>query len=481
MAAPAGRGDQRGALAEVIPQNGTRGVLGVFSLELPAFRMENSPRVSARQAPDSRVLFMNWLLVPAFFAITILFLRHRREVRRQWLAIGRMIEAIESGGRPSSFILHGEKALQRVGLGLERLTILRDRLESQISREGLNLQAILASMVEGVMVIDTERVIRLANDSLIALFNLKSGPVGKGTLQALRDAAVEGVLRRTLATGEPQFSEIGLAFPNRCLAMSAAPVRDKSGVIQGVAATFHDITRIKELEQVRRDFVANVSHELRTPLSIFQGYVELLRENPGLPEEEVARTLLVLSKHSRRLNALVEDLLTLARLESRQETPALAPLDPAEFLRGVERDWKLKAGEKGIRLGLELGGDLPAICADAFRLEQVFHNLLENALKYTPEKGAVILRAERAAGTGGKPGGDLEIRVIDTGSGISPADLPHIFERFYRADKARSRALGGTGLGLSIVKHIMRLHGGSVRAESVPGEGATFILRLPGG
>lgn len=423
---------------------------------------------------------MNWILVTAFLAIAILFLRHRKKVRDQWIAIGRMIEVIESGSRPSSFILHGEKSLQRIGLGLEKLTIQRDRLESQISREGFNLQAILASMVEGVMVIDTHRVIRLANASLIALFNLKSGPVGKGTLQTLRDAAIEAVLRRAMSTGEAQFSEIDLSFPNRCLAMSAAPVRDNSGVIQGVAATFHDITRIKELEQVRRDFVANVSHELRTPLSIFQGYVELLRDNPGLPKAEIAQTLLVLSKHSMRLNALVEDLLTIARLESRQDELTLAPVEPAKFLSGVELDWRLKFKSKEIRFGVELGDGLPTLCADAFRLEQVFNNLLENALKYTPPGGSVLLRAERAQATDGAPGGDVEIRVIDTGSGIPTADLLHIFERFYRADKARSRALGGTGLGLSIVKHIMQIHGGSVRAESKVGEGSTFILRLPG-
>jgi two-component system phosphate regulon sensor histidine kinase PhoR len=423
---------------------------------------------------------MNWFLFSAFLVIAILFLRHRKHARDQWRAIERMIEAIETGGRPSSFILHGEKPLQRIGLGLEKLILQRDRLESQISREGFNLQAILASMVEGVMVIDNQRVIRLANDSLIALFNLKSGPVGKGTLQTLRDAAIEGVLRKAMSTGEAQFSEISLSFPTRCLGMSAAPVRDSAGAIQGVAATFHDITRIKELEQVRRDFVANVSHELRTPLSIFQGYVELLRENPELPRDEVAETLLVLSKHSTRLNALVEDLLTIARLESRQDEPILAPLNLAEFLRGIEVDWKLKFQLKEIRFGVELGGELPTVCADAFRLEQVFNNLLENALKYTPASGSVRLRAERARRTDGALGSEVELRVTDTGSGIPAADLPHVFERFYRADKARSRALGGTGLGLSIVKHIVQIHGGNVRAESELGVGSTFIVRLPG-
>jgi len=423
---------------------------------------------------------MNWILAIAFLVIAALFLRHRKRIREQWRQIGRMIEVIESGGRPSSFILHGEKALQRIGLGLEKLADQRDGLESQLSREGFNLQAILSSMVEGVMVVDTQRLIRLVNDSFMELFNLKTVPVGRGALHTLRDASIEGVLRTAMSSGEPQFREISMTFPTRYLAMSAAPVRDSAGVILGVAATFHDITRVKQLEQVRSDFVANVSHELRTPLSIFQGYVELLRENPALPQEEIAQTLGVLSKHSTRLNALVEDLLTIARLESRQDEFKLIPLDVRGFLEGVEKDWKLKFATKQVRFCTEIGSDLPLICADAFRLEQVFNNLLENALKYTPPQGSVIIHAERLSAIDGTPGEDAQIRVSDTGSGIAAADLPHVFERFYRADKARSRALGGTGLGLSIVKHIVQIHGGTVRAESEVGVGSSFMIRLPG-
>ena len=423
---------------------------------------------------------MNGFLASAFLLIAMLFLRYRVKTRAQWQHVARMIEVIGSGGRPTSFILHGEKTLQQIGIGLEKLADQRDRLESQISREGFNLQAILASMVEGVMVVDVGRVIRLVNDSFLSLFNLKTAPVGRGALHTLRDAAIEGVLRRALTTGEAQFREIALAIPSRHLAMSAAPVRDSAGNILGVAATFHDITRIKQLEEVRRDFVANVSHELRTPLSIFQGYLELLRESPDLPREEIGHTLQVLSKHSTRLNALVEDLLSIARLESRQDQLKLSAWDVPPFLRGVEDDWKLKFQAQEVRFCTEIAPDLPVICVDVFKIGQVFDNLLENALKYTPPQGQVTIRVARALATGGTPGEDVEIRVSDTGSGISATDVPHIVERFYRADKARSRALGGTGLGLSIVKHIVQIHGGSVCVESELGSGSTFIIRLPG-
>lgn len=411
--------------------------------------------------------------------IAVSYLRHRRRTRRQWHQIGEIIDAIEAGGRPTSFILHGEREWQRVGLGLEKLADQRDRLESQISREGFNLQAILSSMTEGVMVVDVDRVIRLANDSLLGFFNLKTSPVGRGVLHMLRNAEIDAVLRQAITSGEPQAREIALATSGSYLAISAAPVRDSSGAILGVAATFHDLTRIKQLEQVRQDFVANVSHELRTPLSIFQGYVEMLRENPELPTADVKQTLEILSKHSERLNLLVEDLLTLARLESRQHELTLEPLEPAQFLEGIRMDWKLKFQAAEIVFAVEPGPDLPLVCADGFRLEQVFNNLLENALKYTPAGGSVIIRAERVSMADGTT--QLELRVADTGSGIPAPALPHIFERFYRADKARSRSLGGTGLGLSIVKHIMQSHGGSVRAESTVGAGSVFILLLPGG
>ncbi len=405
-----------------------------------------------------------------------MFLLHRRATRQQWRQVGRIIDAVAGGGRPTSFILHGEAALRQIGLGLETLAVQRERLERQISQEGFNLQVILSSMAEGVRVVDTGHCIRLVNTSFLAFFELQTAPLGRSILHSLRNAAIEDGIRAVLDEGAAQSREIALTSSGRHLAMSASPVRDSAGTILGVAAIFHDITLLKQLEEVRREFVANVSHELRTPLSIFQGYVELLQENPGMPREELERNLQVLRKHSTRLNLLVEDLLTLARLESRSRLDEMerAPLRIDALLRGVGEDWKLKFAAKQVAFRLETAPDLPAISGDAFRLEQVFYNLLENALKYTPVGGTVSIEALPRAQEGG-----IEIRVGDSGSGIPPADLAHIFERFYRADKARSRSLGGTGLGLSIVKHIVQLHGGNVCAESVYGGGTTVIIQLP--
>lgn len=418
------------------------------------------------------------LLVFSIVVLALLFLRERKRTRDDLRRIGAMMDAIESGERPRTFILHGETALRRIGLGMERWVEQREALRRRISLEEFNLQAILAGMLEGVMVVDTERNIRLVNQSFREIFDLKMDSVGRGAFSILRQLEIDELLRKTLSTGEAQVREVELTRPRRRLAASLSPVRDSAGCILGAAATFHDITRLKELEDARRDLVANVSHELRTPLSIFQGYVELLRDHPEMPKEEAARTLDVLARHSLRLNALVQDLLTLARLESRSNDVKREPVEPGPLLRGVEEDWKPKFAAKGVRFGVEMEADLPVLQADSFRLEQVFYNLLENALKYTPEGGSVTLGAARAASVvQGAP--ELEFRVIDTGSGIPPEDLPHVFERFYRADKARNRAMGGTGLGLSIVKHIVGLHGGSVQAESAPGAGASLIVRLP--
>ena len=241
---------------------------------------------------------------------------------------------------------------------------------------------------------------------------------------------------------------------------------------RGAVVLFHDVTHLQQLEQVRRDFVSNVSHELRTPLSIFRGYLETLLDEPQLPAAERERILRVLQKHSSRLNSLVDDLLSLARLEAPDTRLKLAPVDLREFVGRIAREWDRKAAAKDLTLSVEVVDDLPAIRVDEARLEEVVYNLLDNATKHSNSGGVIEIRVRRE-------GEFALISVTDRGAGISTADLPRIFQRFYRADKARSRELGGTGLGLAIVKHITELHGGSVTAESQLGRGTTVRVLLP--
>jgi two-component system phosphate regulon sensor histidine kinase PhoR len=229
---------------------------------------------------------------------------------------------------------------------------------------------------------------------------------------------------------------------------------------------------LKEADQVRRDFVANVSHELRTPLSIFRGYLETLLENPKQPARELMRIFETMEKHSNRLNLLVEDVLSLARLEASDARLHLEEVKVAECLKTIARDWEKKFAAKQIRWELAVPDDLPSIRADEGRLQEVVYNLLENAVKYSRESGSIRVSATRENSS-------VRISVSDNGIGISARDLPRIFERFYRVDKARSRAVGGTGLGLSIVKHIAQLHGGVAEAQSKLGAGTTVSVLLP--
>ena len=358
---------------------------------------------------------------------------------------------------------------------LEKLAAEQARLRGQSEHGEFNLRTILASMAEGVMVVDAQQVLRLVNPSFITLFAPKGDPLGQTVLQLWREPELAEMISAALATGEPQTRDVTMngGVAARHFAVHAVPMRDPAGA-PGVVTILRDITRLKQLEEVRREFVANVSHELRTPLSIFHGFLENLHDDPEMPRAEQAEVFAILSKHSQRLNALLEDLLTLARLESRQETLRLEEIAVEEFLRAVGADWAGRMAKKNIALTLDVAAGLPPLFADRLRLDQVLGNLLENAVKYTGLGGEIRLSAARA-------GGLIELRVADRGLGIPPADLPHIFERFYRADKARTREQGGTGLGLSIVKHIVQTHGGTVTAESQYDVGTTIIVRLPPG
>lgn len=420
---------------------------------------------------------MSWLLLIALLAFGIAWWRWHREFLRHWHHLERLVDELAEGKRPSSFVFYDSPRFTRLASKFESVSDHSELLKKQLAEEKFNFQAILAGMNEGVMVVDNGHVIRLVNESFNRQFNLKSDPSGSSALGALRNAAIEEVIRVVLENGVPASKEINVIQhtqqpPMRFFAMSAVPIRDARNRPSGVVSVFHDITRLRQLEEIRREFVANVSHELRTPLSIFHGYLENLLDAPEMPGEELVEILKVMRKHSHRLNALLEDLLTLARLESRQEPLELSEVQVEPFIRQIVREWQNKFGEKQIAVSVEVSPDLPMLLANEFRLEQVISNLLENAIKFTPGEGRIHISASATDS-------QIEIRVADTGIGIPPAALSHIFERFYRVEKARSRDAGGTGLGLSIVKHIVELHGGTVEARSVSGHGTEIVLRFP--
>jgi two-component system phosphate regulon sensor histidine kinase PhoR len=334
----------------------------------------------------------------------------------------------------------------------------------------------LSAMHDGLLVVDVAARIVLVNETFRLLFLLREVTVGAPLLDAVRNAELHQLILETLRDGESRQRELAVvAAPmnsERWLEVSVVPMRDEGDRTDGAVVLFHDITELKRVDQLRRDFVANVSHELRTPLSILRGYIETLLGSPKTGREELVGILQVMERHSKRLGALVDDLLTLAQLESVNSDLHLNEVDLSVLFGRVVRDWEKKLGDKRLKVIVDLPPESPILQADETRLQQVLYNLLDNAVKYSRVNGEIRLGAERR-------GDEMAVSVSDNGVGISKADLPRIFERFYRADKARSRELGGTGLGLSIVKHIAQLHGGRVETESELGTGTTVRVIFP--
>ncbi len=417
------------------------------------------------------VVILELIQLAGFWAL--LRYRYQHSLRQ----MSRLTGQLAVGQRPKSYYINGPPLVAQVSRHLETVGARLDEFQRQAREEDFNLNVLLANMVEGVMVVDERHVVRLVNDELLNLFDLKQSPLGRTVLESLREARVEMIVHETIARGEARQQEVVLestaaGLPPRHFDISVVPIHSKKDEVRGAVVVFHDITRIKQLEVVRQDFVANVSHELRTPLAIFRGYLETLASNRDMPREESQRILETMKRHSDRLNALVEDLLILTRLEARQMETEFTTIRVDAFFRQLVRDWGSRTNSGAVDIQIEMPGDLPPLDVDTLRLEQVLFNLLENAVAYSNPPRRVVLSAALHEG-------EMEVRVADNGIGIPPNDLPHIFERFYRVDKGRSRTSGGTGLGLSIVKHIVQSHGGTVHAESELGKGTTIVFRLP--
>ncbi|MFN2431902.1 MAG: ATP-binding protein [Gemmatimonadota bacterium] len=375
----------------------------------------------------------------------------------------------------------------RTGDELEELAEDFNRMSRELAhqREELvaekeQLAGVLDGMVEGVLVTDPGGRILQTNPALQQMFGLPRPPVGRTSLEALRNPGLEEVLARALARRERTGAVVRISHPvERHLQVGVAPLGG-NGAGQGTVAVFHDITRLKKLEDVRRDFVANVSHEIRTPVTAIRGYAETLRDAAESAEER-SRFAQIVIRHADRLTHLIDDLLALSSLESADYVLRLERVAAADLLAAVDEAFRPRAAEKGVHLALEPAPPGLALRGDRRLLEQVLGNLVDNAVKYTESGGRVTLAAAAAGPPGGGGDGGVEFTVSDTGCGIPAGDLERVFERFFRVDRARSRKLGGTGLGLAIVKHIVLLHGGEVRVRSRLGEGSVFTVALPVG
>lgn len=348
---------------------------------------------------------------------------------------------------------------------------LRQHIE-EISQEKSRLENILYTMVSGVIMLDHYGFVRIVNPAAEEIFGISALTAeGKHNLEVIRHYGLNQEIEKCRLEEKIIDYEFTLRFPEeRVVQCYIAPVyRDKK--IAGITLVFHDITKLRKLEQMRADFVANASHELRTPLTVIKGYVETLLHSALDDREAAEKFVAIIDQEADRLKRLVDELLTLSQLEShRQESEE--PVDMLEVITLVGDEMKSRFTEKKITLKMTLPEDLASVKANPDRIKQILVNLLDNAVKYTSAGGSVEIFAHDL-------GQKIKITVKDTGMGIPAKDLSRIFERFYRVDKARSRQMGGFGLGLSIVKHMVENMGGTIGVESVVDQGSSFWFTLP--
>jgi len=345
---------------------------------------------------------------------------------------------------------------------------LRNMIQ-ELSGERDKLSAVLDTMADGVVVIGPEGQVVLSNPASEALLGIRrQGPVGGRFIELIRDHELQGLVKHCQDTGQQQHGEVELLQRGLFLSAIATPLTE--GASSSVLLTLHDLTQIRQVETIRKEFVSNVSHELRSPLASVKALVDTL-DSGALEEQQVARDFVRrIQREIDRMSSMVEELLELARLESGQERLQLSPVDLRPLLEEIGARFQEQADAKGIEVDVVLPDALPKVLGEEEKLRQVLTNLVDNALKYTPERGRVTLSASAANQVVG-------VSVKDTGIGIPQEHLPRIFERFYKV--ARSRRDGGSGLGLAIVKHIIQAHGGEVGVESREGEGSTFTFTLP--
>ncbi len=363
-------------------------------------------------------------------------------------------------------------ALGALGSSLNRTAARLDRTIQTLTEERNLSSAILGSMVEGVAVVNGSERLVFANPGFAEILGLDVPPTsGSALVEVVRQTELVEAVRQVLG-GEPRVqSEIVTGtLRQHYFAITVAAVR--AGDTTGAVVVLHDITELRRLERVRRDFVANVSHEFRTPLTAIQGFAETLLAGALDDPQNRTRFLEIILEHSRRLARLTEDLLVLSKMDAERLELEIRRLSVSQLIESCLETAQHRAAEKDLHVSLNMPQDLPDIAGDRRRLAEVLQNLLDNAIQYTLPGGKIVVSAETAEE-------EIILTVSDTGIGIPKADQSRIFERFYRVDAARSREAGGTGLGLAIAKHLVEVHGGRLWVESEVGRGSQFHFSVP--
>ncbi|MFZ5829997.1 MAG: two-component system histidine kinase PnpS, partial [Planctomycetota bacterium] len=441
--------------------------IGVLRAAQPEVTVAAPRKIAGRWIVISGVSF-------AMLAVLMAGVAQRR--RRAHLAqLTEAVERFAHGELGYKLPLLESGETEALALALNRMAQSLDERIRRLVRQRNEGNAVLASMVEGVFAVDTQERLLNMNQACARLLGVDwEKSRGRSLPEVVRNPGLQHLVAGVLCGQEPVSEEITLhQHEDRFLQAHGTVLRDAVGREIGVLVVLHDVTRLRKLENVRRDFVANVSHELRTPITSIKGFVETLLDGALQNEEDARRFLQIVAAQTDRLGAIIEDLLTLSRIEQETEKAEIV-LEPG-YLRPVMESavgvCLIKAAEKDVHMEVLCPDDLQTAINPPL-LEQALVNLIDNAIKYSPASGTIALEAERLES-------EVLIRVRDQGCGIPREHLPRIFERFYRVDKARSRKLGGTGLGLAIVKHIAQSHRGRATVESTLGHGSTFTLHLP--
>ncbi len=398
--------------------------------------------------------------------------------RRRHRVLSQLQQAVErySAGELGFRVVSGASGAEgRLIHALHRMAEREEERTGDLLRRLSEHQAVLSSMTEGVLAVDSALRVLSLNPAAARMFGADAGQArGRSLVELVRHPDLLRLTQAALDSPEPVEGEIALSDADRrILQVHGTPLHDGRGQRIGVLVVLNDVTELRRLEGMRRDFVANVSHELKTPVTSIKGFVETLLAGAMEHRDEAERFLGIIARQAERLSAIIDDLLNLSRVERDAEAGDIGLeatlLQPV--VQAALQSCELQSQAKAIRLESDCPPGLSAR-VNAPLLEQALVNLIDNAVKYSPAGGRVRVAAQAEPE-------EVRLAVQDWGQGIEAKHLPRLFERFYRVDKARSRKLGGTGLGLAIVKHIAQAHGGKVSVESVPGQGSTFFIHLP--
>ncbi len=452
-------------------RDGQRQVVGLVRMALPYSSLRES------LAGIRSTIILIAVALALLLALILAGLGHALAARlqRSLASLTRHVQDITRGDLKRRAPMPDFMEIRDLTQVFNEMTVQLDRRLESLAGQRSQVEAILLSMVEGVLAVDRNGDVVTMNQACAQMLGLRAEEArGKSIYELLRNPALQELVARAQASQEPVEGDVVLRDgQERFIQVHGSLLWGMAGEPAGAVLVFNDVTRLQQLEAVRRDFVANVSHELRTPITAIRGAAETLHSGALSEPQDAARFLAIVERQARRLNAILEDLLHLSRIERETEGAELAlnlgPVCPV--LAGALQACESRARAKRIELeltcpeGLEVRGD-PAL------LENAVVNLIDNAIQYSDGGQRVQIAAQMQAA-------EVVISVRDEGCGIAPEHHQRIFERFYRVDRARSRELGGTGLGLAIVKHIVRAHGGRVSVESVPGSGSTFRIFLP--